>query len=147
MTALQLDLDEGLRRRNVGLDSVEAHEASWLAEARKVARYIAWERGTVTSDDVQLHCRRPAGVTPNAVGGIFRGKEWVFVDYTRSARPETHGRRIGVWALAEDMASELQRQEGGCLSEIPPSQEESAKKSEAPRSFGEEPGRLPQPMR
>lgn len=135
MTALQLDLEDGLRRRDVGLDTVEANYADWLTKARQWARQLAWERGTVTSDDVQLRCRRPAGVGPNAVGAIFRGKEWVRVGDTFSARPETHGRRIGVWALAEDMASELR--EGGRLSKIPPSSDRSGiAQTEAPRSLG-----------
>lgn len=47
------DESEALRRRDEGRDRVAGRCSGWVARARRVAREIAAERGTVTADDVR----------------------------------------------------------------------------------------------
>jgi hypothetical protein len=71
-----------------------------LEKARKIARRSADDWGYVTADDVYAYLTETEqSILGNAAGSIFKGPEWVFVDWVPSSRPSNHGRHIRRWRL------------------------------------------------
>ncbi len=102
------DLQEGVARKEAGVKQVEETDARglrWIDRARVEAIRIAVAspNNVATSDDVRLWTERTQDRPhhPNAWGAIFKKKEWSIVGYVRATFVTNHGRRIGVWKLAE----------------------------------------------
>jgi hypothetical protein len=57
----QMDLLKALRQKELGIDTAQAHNGRWVDTARRVAKRICEEQGTVTADDVReaLYPRQP----------------------------------------------------------------------------------------
>lgn len=101
------DAAAGKVAKEAGIDSA-AHAADKetnLQLAQKMARHLAREHGTVTSDDVHMHLMQifpgwsPSLLGP-AAGGIFRGADWQFTgERRRSTWAPNHGRELKVWRL------------------------------------------------
>lgn len=102
MNAVQLSLDQALRRRDLALAQLEGHYPRWLDRARAVAEEICRRWGTVTADDIRAVLAIPEGVHHNVVGSIFKGPRWERVDWQQSEQPQGHGRWIGVWRLRDE---------------------------------------------
>jgi len=99
VTALQLDLPEGLARRDAGLERATFTHPDFVSEMRAVAIALARRRGTVTADDLRIEATA-RGLRPrhkNAWGAIFRGPGWMKVGEARSALPSNHGHVNPVW--------------------------------------------------
>lgn len=94
---VQLDLDTALKRQELALDSLEECYPNFLDRARAVARKIALRKGWVTADDIRECLPIPPDISPNVMGAVFKGFE--FVCWVKSAQPQRHGNRIGVWRL------------------------------------------------
>ena len=95
----QLSLDEGLRRRDEGVASLERHP--WLERARLAAVRICELQGWVTSDDVQEWMKDDPAPHVNCVGAIWHDKRFRLTGETvKTTRPAGHYREIKVWRLA-----------------------------------------------
>jgi len=95
-------------QKQMGLDLVETSNPTFIETMRAQARRIARERGEVCADDLREWLetegkRRgvPVPTSMNAMGAIFRGKEWVFVRFTKSRQVQGHKNLIRVWRLAD----------------------------------------------
>lgn len=95
---LTLDLGAGTEAKKNALASFEVRAADWLALARKTARDICRDQGTVTSDDILGEIGMPEGLHHNVVGAIFASGEFIRVGFRRTRRPQGHARMIGVWS-------------------------------------------------
>ena len=93
------DLDRGRALKHEAHQAFEERAGWWLGQARRVAREVCREKGSVTSDDVLAVVGLPNGVHHNVVGTIFKERCWVRVGFTQTKRPEGHARLIGVWRL------------------------------------------------
>lgn len=100
---LQIDLDEGLERKRRGLARVERKHFLFVEAARHIARRLARQFGTVTSDQVREEAARGglAPQHPNAWGAVFKSGEFVRVGEAQSKLASANGRRISVWRLRE----------------------------------------------
>ena len=97
------NLDAGIKQRDLGIESVLSNNESFAARAREIAELICQRKGTVSIDDVREvlneyeiepdHC--------NAWGGIFRGKQWRQVGWTKSKLISNHARCVRRWQLTE----------------------------------------------
>lgn len=100
---VQLTLEDGLARKVVGLDRVEATHPDFVARLRAAAKAHALRHGTVHIDDI----RRMAAALglrprhPNAWGAVFRGPGWGKVGERASAIPSNHGHVSPLWAWRE----------------------------------------------
>lgn len=84
----QFDLIEGLRLRDIGMESASCSygAAEWLEKAREVAKMLAMKNGETNACDVLRQCPRPASVSPNATGSIFKGKAWRCVGHVKTEK-------------------------------------------------------------
>jgi len=101
---LALDLREGRRRAEEGLDRVESHQGDFVRRMRGEAVKIAVTRGSVTADDIRQRAAE-LGLKPkhkNAWGCVFRGPGWRRVGEAPSALPTNHGHRNPRWAWQGD---------------------------------------------
>jgi len=100
---IQAELSERLKTE--GQDRVASHNPDFVELMRSEARAIADRSGTVTIDDLRAFASR-TGIEPrhrNAWGSIFHERGWNIVGYIKSERPESHARRIAVWARMDRM--------------------------------------------
>ena len=99
--------EAGEKARDEGIERALAPSERqwWIEEARSAARRIALRTGRVTADDVAAHFK-VVGINihqklGNAMGGLFRGKEWEWTGgFIRSAQVGNHARVQRVWRLA-----------------------------------------------
>jgi hypothetical protein len=98
-------LTQGQRRKEAGLQRVEARGRHWLREARNHAVYHCNKHGSVAADDVLLHLPIPEGISPNTAGALFNDKRFEPTGRWRpSKRPESHARQIQEWKLTTQEA-------------------------------------------
>lgn len=88
-------------RRTRQQEIFQRESEEWLAAARKVARRIATERGTVSSDDVRKQCPITGGIHRNAVGSIFKTRDFIWTGVKRSSTPSRKAGMIGVYMLRD----------------------------------------------
>ena len=94
------DVAEARRLRDRGMDIAASYpNDAWLTTARAVAEMLASKHGEVTIDDVIKHCPRPANVSPNTTGSIFKGKRWHCVGFAQSEQTQRHAGTIRRWVL------------------------------------------------
>lgn len=100
-TEVQFDLLAGIALKKAGMEAAQFSYGSqeWLLEARKVAEILAAKYGETNSDAVLRICPKPLGVSPNAIGSLFKGKQWVCVGRMQTSKVSGHGREIRRWAL------------------------------------------------
>jgi hypothetical protein len=89
----QLGLDLQAR----GIKRVASQHNDWLTRARAVAKKIAAETGSVSSDDVHAALPMPEGAHPALMGAVFKNLGLRVVGYTNTCRPQAHGRIIRVY--------------------------------------------------
>lgn len=101
-----LNFEEAGRRKEEALDTNEASSGAWLELIRGEAVRIAGLRISreINADDLRKFDGKldTCGIRPrhfNCWGSIFRGPEWEFVRYTKSARIVGHQNTIRVWRL------------------------------------------------
>lgn len=99
MNQLAFNLSEAIAAKNAGLRVVAENNAEFLEVARNIARSLCVARYEITADDVRRACPiEPAH--PNAIGAIFRHKDFVFTGkYRKSALVSNHARDIKIWRL------------------------------------------------
>ena len=73
-----------------------------LINARRAARIISDELGFVTADKVVRYMWVNYSIDlpielGNGMGSIFKGSEWKFIEWVKSARPSNHSRYIRKW--------------------------------------------------
>lgn len=94
------DYQEGLNLRTNGMEAA-AHSLGaqdWLERARGYAGWFAARYGEVTSDDVLKGCPKPDGVSPYAIGSLFK-KGFRRIGYRNTEKASSHARPIGIWIL------------------------------------------------
>ena len=106
MNAVQLSLDDALKRRDLALDGLEDKYPDFLARARHVAVVIAEKEGEVTADDVRELLPIPANVHHNAMGSVFRESRWKRIGWRKSSQPQRHANRVGIWRLRDGYGNE-----------------------------------------
>lgn len=92
------DAAEAERLKTEGITVAVENNAVLVEQFRDLAKRIARNRPdrTVNMDMLYIdetHTRRLKAMG-NSRGGIFRGREWEFVEYTKSERIESHGNRL-----------------------------------------------------
>lgn len=80
-------------------DLFEQKRAELLTYARWVAVKLAFERGTITIDDVREIVKLPDDINPKVFGAVFKTPEFELVGYTKSTRTIAHQRPIGMYRL------------------------------------------------
>jgi hypothetical protein len=91
----------GEQLRDLGLDKAESNSKHFVDTMRTIAKKIAREKGSVSTDDLRIEAVK-IDIAPfhhNAWGSIFRGPEWVVVDRKKSEFKGNHAREIKVWSL------------------------------------------------
>jgi hypothetical protein len=93
----------GREEKDAGMLKAARRRATLLAYARDVAQEIARESPYRFCNADQVGERMVIqGVKENlgpAAGSLFRGEQWEFVEWKRSARITNHARLIGIWKL------------------------------------------------
>lgn len=94
--------------KQLALDYLEDRNGTFVQTMRSVAKIKAQQNGEVTTDDLREWIEEygikkglPEPTSMNAMGTIFRGKEWVFVRFTKSRLVQGHGNLIRVWRLKD----------------------------------------------
>lgn len=80
-------------------DLFEEKRKELLAYARWVGIKLAFERGTITIDDVREVVKLPADINPKVFGATFKSPEFELVGYTKSTRTIAHQRPVGMYRL------------------------------------------------
>jgi len=95
-------LPKGLRQRDIGMEAAAYSygAAEWLEKARAVAKILAMTNGETNACEVLRQCPRPASVSPNATGSIFKGKAWRCVGHVKTEKVSGRGREIKRWMLS-----------------------------------------------
>ena len=96
---------EGEARRDKALSLLRVHRAALVRDLARAAVRLALERGHITADDVRACVAIPAGISPKAVGVVFRdladSRILRRVGFRPSTRPAAHARPLSVWQLAD----------------------------------------------
>jgi len=71
----------------------------WIKEKRIEAIKIAQENGEVSADDIRSRFDIPSYVSHNALGSLFKSKEFIWCGVKKSITPSRAGGMILVWAL------------------------------------------------
>lgn len=109
MSQLKLNLFEGKAELDRGIDQVSVRGEDFLARMRRVAAFVAYTRGFVTSDDLRAYADQH-GIEPhhpNCWGAVFRatpkkGWKWVEDGWTTSRLVSNHARKIRIWKIEKD---------------------------------------------
>lgn len=96
------DANLGRHLKSLGRELVESGSLRAVVAMRRFAKAYAARHGSVSIVEVRAWAdRRGLAVHhPNAFGAVFKGREWVRVDWQRNLRPSAHDRQVGVWTLA-----------------------------------------------
>ncbi len=98
-----MSIEEGMARKEHGLDLVELSNEDFMIKMRQIAYNIAKTRGVVTSDDIR-DAAANLGITPttpNAWGAVIRGHAFEFTGKMVKSRHTTnHARKINQYRLA-----------------------------------------------
>jgi hypothetical protein len=100
---MQLDLLEGRKLKDEGIDRVSKNYPDFLTYCRAIAYSHADKFGTVSINDVreQIH-EIPEGVNPNVLGAVFREKHFEAVGFIEAKHPSAHARIVRVYQLRRD---------------------------------------------
>ena len=97
---MQLDLLEGKRRRDEGIDRAAQASSDFLSLCRRIAHEHAIYNGETSINDVRKRIEGvPHNVNPNVLGAVFKEKMWEAVGYTQAEHPNAHARTIRVYKL------------------------------------------------
>lgn len=99
---MQLSIDSLRGEESKHLGQMQARNAmpAWMLDAlQEKAKQLSNKRGFVCSDDVRLWAEKVGyvGISPNFWGGLFKGKGWQVIGYTKSTIASNHARRIAVY--------------------------------------------------
>ena len=76
----------------------EIERKKYLDNARDIMRRKFKITGRpVSTDDVWEECPVPSMFKSVVMGAVFNTDDWEFVDYVKTQRPSSHGRRIARW--------------------------------------------------
>jgi hypothetical protein len=73
-----------------------------LVEARKVAMRIAFEEGSVSADLVREKFPLVESIHRNAIGSLFKTKEFIWNGVKKSRTPSRKGGLISVYRLTDE---------------------------------------------
>jgi len=62
---------------------------------------IAREEGCVSADDIRSRFEIPSDVSRNALGSLFKSKEFIWFGTKKSTTPSRAGSIISVWKIKE----------------------------------------------
>ena len=95
----QLNLQEGLRRKNEALAFLERTNKKLTETLRNIAAKISTQNGEVCADDVRTYLMSGQMQVPESrMGTIFRGRYWEWTGRRKNSRwPPNHAREIKVW--------------------------------------------------
>ena len=103
--------NEGERRRDERLATLEARRAVIVRRGRRALLAKVLADGTATADDVRAAIALPDGVDPRCLGAVpgpLAAAGLIALDgYQRAARPERHASVIARWRLADADAARL----------------------------------------
>jgi hypothetical protein len=99
MTQTEFNLEAGREDRDLGMEIAASNKEWGIAIARREARRIALECGTVNINDVQRAISAYGVKLGNAAGSVFKGKEWERVGFGQADRVSSHARVISIWRL------------------------------------------------
>jgi len=72
---------------------------TFIHRMRQEAIKIAQEQGEVSADDIRQRFEIPSDVSRNALGSLFKSKEFIWKGVKKSITPSRAGGMISVWAL------------------------------------------------
>jgi hypothetical protein len=106
------DQAEAERRKAAALTLVETHRDVFVRRGRRaLLQAMLAGAGKATADDVRQALELPAGMDPRCLGAVPGRLAYDRVitpaGFVRSARPESHGRWVEVWHLADREAAEV----------------------------------------
>jgi len=95
----QLNLQEGMRRKNEALALLERTNKGLTETLRNIAAKISLSYGEVSADEVRTYLMSNQMPVPESrMGTIFRGRHWEFTGMRkRSSWPRNHAREIKIW--------------------------------------------------
>lgn len=107
---MELNAKKAEENKQLGLDLVETNNPSFLETIRSIARIMIRKQGPITNDqlrewydDNSKKMCLPEPTSPNVWGGVFRAKEFIFIEHVKSKQVQGHGNRIGLWGLRESV--------------------------------------------
>jgi hypothetical protein len=98
----QLDLLQGRRLRDLGIESVSSHNTEWIDRARAIARQLIVYRLQVTADELRFVMGDDEPDHPNAWGAVFKTKEFKRIGFKQSATKTRHAAIVGIWTLNDE---------------------------------------------
>ena len=89
----------GQRLKQHGLDAVEEHNEPWIVRMRKAAKAHSALFGSVSADDMRVCAPNLFNEPhhPNAMGALFRPREFRCIGRKPSETPSRHGAEIKIW--------------------------------------------------
>ena len=81
-----------------------------LLEARKVAMRIAFEEGSVSADLVREKFPLVESIHRNAIGALFKTKDFIWNGVKKSRTPSRKGGLISVYRLTEEAERHMESQ-------------------------------------
>lgn len=85
-------------------DLFDEIERSRLIEARNVAMRIAFEEGSVSADQVREKFPLVESLHRNAIGSLFKTKDFIWNGVKKSRTPSRKGGMISVYRLTDEAA-------------------------------------------
>jgi hypothetical protein len=110
MTITTDEFDDGEHRKRLAHERLEVYRASLITLARRqlVEHLLSVSRGTI--DDIRDRVTIPNNVDPRYLGAVPAGLAAMgiitAVGIVTSKRPETHGRLIRQWSIADRRKAE-----------------------------------------
>jgi hypothetical protein len=111
MTMQHPDQADGQQLKADAHALLQARRRVYIRRGRRVLLQVMLAGdGTGTADDVQAAIELPPGVDPRCLGSVPGRLAYDRIirpaGFIRSKRPETHGRWVGMWELADRQAAE-----------------------------------------
>ena len=100
---------EGLRRKSEALDWLQRIHRKITECGQRSLLQLCLKNGQATIDEIRDQVPLPAGINPTVFGAVPRklakSKIIALAGYEASKRPESHGRPISVWRIADAFAA------------------------------------------
>ncbi len=97
---MQLDLLEGKKLRDEGINLVASNHPDFLTRCRNIAKQYAALHGSVSTNDIRrIIGEIPKGINPKIMGAIFKENCWEAIGFTIAEQPQAHARPIRIFSL------------------------------------------------
>ena len=90
----------GFELRDAALEVLEQRRKVWVADVRRYALYYIRQHGAVTVDNLREAFPLPEGVDARVFGAVLMGKVFKKIGNTKTTRPTSHARPIGIFGAA-----------------------------------------------